>query len=58
MVNLAIVGIKVRRIARNPAGEYFLFISEGNTKPYVKHISQANAQLLLGKLYVAPNSDA
>jgi hypothetical protein len=58
MVNLAIVAIKVRRIARNQAGEYFLFVSDGEARPYVKHIPHSNAKVLLGEAYVAPSSDA
>jgi hypothetical protein len=58
MVNLAIVAIKVRRIARNQAGEYFLFVSDGKARPYVKHIPHSNAKVLLGAAYVEPSSDA
>jgi hypothetical protein len=58
MVNMAIVSIKVRRIARNRAGEYFLFLSDGAARPYLKHIPQSNAKVLLGAAYVAPPGDA
>jgi hypothetical protein len=58
MVNLAIVAIKVRRITRNQAGEYFLFVSDGKARPYVKYIPHSNAKVLLGEAYVAPSSDA
>ncbi|MFC0252574.1 hypothetical protein [Massilia consociata] len=50
------VVVRVFRYARNPQGEYFYFISEGNGRPYFKHISQQNAKIALGKRYIAPSS--
>lgn len=46
--------VRVQRFAKNEYGEYFFFISEGNGRPFFKHVSQTNARLALGKKYVAP----
>lgn len=45
---------RVQRFARNEYGEYFFFISEGNGRPFFKHVSQTNARIALGKKYVEP----
>jgi len=46
--------VRVQRFARNGYGEYFFFISEGNGRPFFKHVSHANARIALGKKYIAP----
>lgn len=46
--------VRVHRFARNEYGEYFFFISEGDGKPFLKHVSHTNAQIALGKKYVKP----
>lgn len=40
--------------ARNAAGEYFMFVSNQNGKPFFKHVSQSNAKIALGKIYLSP----
>lgn len=52
--NYAVIGMSVRRLARNSAGEYFLFLWNESRKPFFKHIDQANAKLLLGSEYIPP----
>jgi hypothetical protein len=46
--------VRVQRFARNEYGEYFFFISEGDGRPFFKHVSHTNAQIALGKKYVEP----
>ncbi len=38
--------------AQNPAGEYFMYASNPDGKPYFKHVSHTNAKIVLGKKYV------
>lgn len=38
--------------AQNPAGEYFMYVSNPDGKPYFKHVSHTNAKIVLGKKYV------
>jgi len=52
--NYAVVGMRVTRLARNGAGEYFLFLWDESRKPFFKHVDQSNAKLLLGPKYVSP----
>lgn len=52
--NYAVIGMRVTRLARNGAGEYFLFIWDESRKPFFKHVDQSNAKLLLGAKYVSP----
>lgn len=52
--NFAVIGMRVTRLARNGAGEYFLFIWDESRKPFFKHVDQSNAKLLLGAKYVSP----
>ena len=52
--NYAVIGMRVTRLARNGAGEYFLFIWDESRKPFFKHVDQSNAKLLLGTKYVSP----
>jgi hypothetical protein len=40
--------------ARNSHGEYFMFVSNHEARPYFKHISHANAKIILGKDYREP----
>lgn len=47
---------RVCRFARNAYGEHFYFISDGSGRPYLKHITQANAKIALGPKYSAPSS--
>ena len=53
-----VISHTLTRYARNPAGEYFLFICMNGTDPYVKHVSQSIAKLVLKQAYIAPNGDA
>lgn len=46
--------VRIQRFARNEYGEYFFFISEGDGRPFFKHVSHSNAQIALGKKYVEP----
>jgi predicted proteasome-type protease len=41
-------------IVRNPVGEYFMYLHTHEAAPFIKHISQSNAKILLGKKYLAP----
>lgn len=56
--NFAVIGMRVTRLARNDAGEYFLFVWDESRKPLFKHVSQSNAKLLLGAKYVPPIEQA
>lgn len=47
---------RVQRFARNEYGEYFFFISEADTRPFLKHVSHSNARIALGKKYVEPTA--
>lgn len=38
--------------AQNPAGEYFMYVSNRDGAPYFKHVSHTNAKNALGKKYV------
>ncbi len=38
--------------AQNPAGEYFMYVSNPDGGPYFKHVSHTNAKIALGKKYV------
>lgn len=38
--------------AQNPAGEYFMYVSNRDGAPYFKHVSRTNAKIALGKKYV------
>lgn len=40
--------------ARNSHGEYFMFVSNHGARPFFKHISHANAKIILGKDYREP----
>ena len=40
--------------ARNPAGEYFMFVSNDEQRPFFKHISHTNAKIILEKKYRPP----
>jgi hypothetical protein len=46
---------RIHRFARNGHGEYFYFVSEGVGTPLFKHLSHINAEIALGKKYVAPS---
>jgi hypothetical protein len=48
--------VRVQRFARNEYGEYFFFISEGDGRPYLKHVSHTNARIALGKKYLEPTA--
>ncbi|RZA32216.1 MAG: hypothetical protein EOP92_27175 [Lysobacteraceae bacterium] len=48
--------IRIQRYARNGHGEYFFFISEGNGRPYFKHIGHSAAKVALGSSYVPPTN--
>src|SRR4051812_31445883 len=41
--------------ARNVEGEYFMFISNEDCRPFFKHVSHSNAKIALGGKYVAPD---
>ncbi len=56
--NYAVIGMEVTRLARNNAGEYFLFLWDDSRKPFFKHVDQSNAKLLLGSKYVSPTEQA
>jgi hypothetical protein len=43
------------QVVRNPAGEYFL-LKTTDAKPYVKHLPQARAKLVLKAKYLEPSS--
>jgi hypothetical protein len=49
------IGYTLKRFARNEAGEYFMFLSNSDGKPFFfKHVPQANARIALKKKYIAP----
>jgi hypothetical protein len=53
-----VVTFTATRYLRNPRGEYFLWIWRSCERPYVKHMSQTNARIVLKRKYVYPESDA
>ncbi len=52
-----IVWYYLTQIVRTPAGEYFL-LKTTDKLPYVKHLTQSRAKLLLKDKYKAPESHA
>lgn len=48
------IGYKLRRYARNEAGEYFMFVTTCRGRPTFKHLPQEIARLALRDKYVAP----
>lgn len=57
IVNDEIVLIGIERYARNEAGEYFLFISngtDGTDKLFSKHVAHRMAKFVLKEKYVEP----
>lgn len=44
----------IQRFARNEYGEYFFIISDGENRPFFKHVPHVNAKIALGPKYVAP----
>jgi len=44
--------------ARNVCGEYFMFVSNHNSKPYFKHLSHASAKVVLENDYIAPENSS
>jgi hypothetical protein len=55
-VNNQQVLLGIERYARNEAGEYFLFFSNGRGKPFCKHVSHTAARLVLKDQYVEPGN--
>lgn len=50
-----VVGLSAKRFLRNPFGEYFLWIWRSDSeRPYVKHVSQTNARIVLKRKYILP----
>ncbi|MFZ6675017.1 hypothetical protein [Undibacterium sp. Xuan67W] len=41
--------------ARNTAGEYFMFVSNMDGKPFFKHVNHSNAKIVLGEIDGAPS---
>ena len=48
--------LRVQRYARNPHGEYFFYISDGSAAPFLKHVPQHLARLVLKNKYRAPGA--
>ena len=48
-------GFYLTWIARNDHGEYFL-LKTTDSKPYVKHLPQARAKIVLKSKYIAPHA--
>ncbi len=46
--------MNIERYARNEAGEYFIFLCGYDGKPFVKHVEQNIAKIVLGDDYIAP----
>jgi hypothetical protein len=54
VVNEQLTLVGIERYARNDAGEYFLFIANGQDKLFCKHVSHRMAKFVLKEKYVAP----
>lgn len=49
-----LTGLEVKRILRNHWGEYFYWVWSSRSKPYLKHITQVNARIILKEDYIEP----
>ena len=52
--NGQVVTFSATRFLRNPFGEYFMWVWRSGGKPYVKHVSQVNARVVLKRKYIPP----
>ena len=50
--------LSVKRILRNPPGEYFLWMWNSGGQRYVKHVSQVTARVVLKGKYIPPRGGA
>lgn len=49
-----VVSMSSKTFLLNPSGEYFYWLWYSQSRPFIKHVTHANAKIALGKKYIAP----
>jgi len=51
-----VVSMSSKTFLLNPSGEYFYWLWYSQSRPFIKHVTHANAKIALGEKYIAPEN--